>query len=137
MRLRGEVHHCVVAGERLVEESRVAHVPHHELGARALDVGRVAGVRQLVQHRQPHLGVPLDDPPDKARAHEAAPAGDDHAPRRKPLDHHAPPSVSSNASITAQCRQLRTRIGAHAKTAGSWHTNPRGELGHEGPHLAL
>lgn len=52
MGLRRVVDDCVVPGDELVEQGRVADVAHHELhavGGKARDVGGVAGVGELVE----------------------------------------------------------------------------------------
>lgn len=93
MGLGGVVHDGVVARDDAVQELRVADVAHDELhavGGQARDVLGVAGVGQLVQDGDVHLGVVVHDIVDEVAADEAAAARDDDVPGFKNLRHYSP-----------------------------------------------
>ena len=78
--LGGVVHDCVVARHQLIEQRGVADVAHDELHAvrgQPGDVLGVAGVGQLVQDGDVHLGVVVDHVVHEVAADEAAAARDD------------------------------------------------------------
>ena len=79
MRLGGEVDDRVAPGGRLGDRLGVADVADDELDADALEVRRVAGVGQLVEHA--HLVAGGQEPLDEVGADEPGPAGDQHAHR--------------------------------------------------------
>ena len=77
--LGGVVHDGVVAGHELIQKPGVADVAHDELhavGGQPGDVLGVAGVGQLVQDGDVHLGVVLDHEVHEVGPDEAAAAGD-------------------------------------------------------------
>ena len=74
------VHDGVVAGDEPIQKPGVADVAHHELhavGGQARDVLAVAGVGQLVQDGDAHVGVVVHDVVHEVAADEAAAARDD------------------------------------------------------------
>ena len=78
--LRGVVHDGVVARDDAVQQPGVADVAHDELdavGGQPRDVLGVAGVGQLVQDGDVHLGVVVHDVVHEVAADEAAAARDD------------------------------------------------------------
>ena len=78
--LGGVVHDGIVARDDLIEKLGVADVAHDELhavGGQPRDVLGVAGVGQLVQDGDVHLGVVVDHVVDEVAADEAAAARDD------------------------------------------------------------
>ncbi len=78
--LGGVVHDGVVAGRDLVQQLGVADVAHHELhavGGEPRDVLGVAGVGELVEHRDVDLGVVGHHVVHEVGPDEAATAGDD------------------------------------------------------------
>ena len=91
--LGGVVHDRVVAGDQLVQQLRVADVAHHELDAirrQPGDVLGVAGVGQLVQDGDVHVGVVIDHVVHEVAADEAAAARDDDVLGFKNLRHENP-----------------------------------------------
>ena len=91
--LRGVVHDGVVARDDAVQELRVADVAHDELhavGGQARDVLGVAGVGQLVQDGDVHLGVVVDHVVHEVAADEAAAASDDDILGFENLRHENP-----------------------------------------------
>ena len=91
--LRGVVHDGVVARHQPVQQLGVADVAHDELhavGRQPGDVLGVAGVGQLVQNGDVHLGVVVHDVVHEVAADEAAAARDDDVLRFKNLRHNAP-----------------------------------------------
>ena len=93
MALGGVVHDRVVAGDQPVQQPGVADVAHDELhavGGQARDVLGVAGVGQLVQHGDVHLGVVVHHVVHEVAADEAAAARDDDVLRFKNLRHENP-----------------------------------------------
>ena len=88
--LGGVVHDGVVAGDQPVEKRGVADVAHDELhavGGQPRDVLGVAGVGQLVQDGDVHLGVVVDHVVHEVAADEAAAARDDDVFRLENLRH--------------------------------------------------
>ena len=79
--LRGEVDDRLRAGGGLRDRVGIADVAVEELDAHAVEVGAIAGVGELVEHRDalPRCGETLRE----VRADEAGAAGDEHAHRRK------------------------------------------------------
>ena len=78
--LGGVVHDRVVAEDQPVQQLGVADVAHDELhavGGQPRDVLGVAGVGQLVQDGDVHVGVVVDDVVHEVAADEAAAARDD------------------------------------------------------------
>lgn len=78
--LGGVVDDRVVAGDELVQQRGIADVTHHELhavGGQPGDVLGVAGVGQLVQDGDAHVGVVVHDVVHEVAADEAAAARDD------------------------------------------------------------
>ena len=78
--LGGEVDDGVVARDDALQQPRVADVAHHELhpiGGEPRDVLRVAGVGQLVEHRDAHARMLPHHPPHEVGPDEAAAPGDD------------------------------------------------------------
>lgn len=93
MALGRVVHDRVVAGHELVEQGAVADIAHHELnavGGQARDVLAVAGVGQLVQDGDAHVGVVVHDVVHEVAADEAAAAGDDDVGGLEALGQAAP-----------------------------------------------
>ena len=93
MGLGGVVHDGVVARDDAVQELRVADVAHDELhavGGQARDVLGVAGVGQLVQDGDVHLGVVVDHVVHEVAADEAAAASDDDILGFENLRHENP-----------------------------------------------
>ena len=93
VRLCGVVHDGVVARDDAVQELRVADVAHDELhavGGQARDVLGVAGVGQLVQDGDVHLGVVVDHVVHEVAADEAAAASDDDILGFENLRHENP-----------------------------------------------
>lgn len=91
--LGGVVHDGVVARDDAVQELRVADVAHDELhavGGQARDVLGVAGVGQLVQDGDVHLGVVVDHVVHEVAADEAAAASDDDILGFENLRHENP-----------------------------------------------
>ena len=91
--LCGVVHDRVVAGDDPIEQLRVADVAHDELHAvrrQAGDVLGVAGIGQLVQDGDVHLGVVVHDVVDEVAADEAAAARDDDVVGFEDLRHYSP-----------------------------------------------
>lgn len=91
--LGGVVHDGVVAGDQPVQQFGVADVAHDELHAvrgQPRDVLGVAGVGQLVQDGDVHLGVVVHDVVHEVTADEAAAARDDDVFRFKNLRHGTP-----------------------------------------------
>ena len=91
--LGGIVHDRVVAGHEAVQQLRVADVAHDELhavGGQARDVLGVAGVGQLVQDGDAHVGVVVHDVVHEVAADEAAAAGDDDVGGLEALGQAAP-----------------------------------------------
>ena len=89
--LGGVVHDRVVAGDQLIEQRGVADVAHDELdavGGQARDVLGVAGVGQLVQDGDVHLGVVVHHVVHEVAADEAAAARDDDVPGLEELFRH-------------------------------------------------
>ena len=100
--LGGVVHDGVVAGHDLVQKGAVADVAHDELHAvegQPGDVIRVAGVGQLVQDGDVHLGVVVHDVVHEVAAYEAAAARDDDVLRFEVLGQCRSP-------IPGHCRLL-------------------------------
>ena len=91
--LGGVVHDGVVARDDAVQELRVADVAHDELHAvrrQPRDVLGVAGVGQLVQDGDVHLGVVVDHVVHEVAADEAAAASDDDILGFENLRHENP-----------------------------------------------
>lgn len=91
--LRGVVDDGVMARDDAVEQLGVADVAHHELhavGGQARDVLGVAGVGQLVQDGDVHLGVVVDHVVHEVAADEAAAASDDDVLGFENLRHENP-----------------------------------------------
>ena len=91
--LGGVVHDRVVARDDAVQQLRVADVAHDELhavGGQARDVLGVAGVGQLVQDGDAHVGVVVHDVVHEVAADEAAAAGDDDVGGLEALGQAAP-----------------------------------------------
>ena len=91
--LCGVVHDGVVARDDAVQELRVADVAHDELhavGGQPGDVLGVAGVGQLVQDGDVHLGVVVDHVVHEVAADEAAAASDDDVLGFENLRHENP-----------------------------------------------
>lgn len=91
--LGGVVHDGVVARHQLIKQLRVADVAHDELDpilGQAGDVLGVAGVGQLVQDGDVHIGVVVDHVVHEVAADEAAAARDDDVLRFKNLRHENP-----------------------------------------------
>lgn len=91
--LGGVVHDRVVARDDAVQQLRVADVAHDELHAvrrQPGDVLGVAGVGQLVQDGDVHVGVVVDHVVHEVAADEAAAARDDDVLRFKNLRHENP-----------------------------------------------
>ena len=91
--LGGVVHDGVVARDDAVQQLRVADVAHDELhavGGQARDVLGVAGVGQLVQDGDVHLGVVVDHVVHEVAADEAAAARDDDILGFENLRHENP-----------------------------------------------
>ena len=91
--LGGVVHDRVVARDQPVQQFRVADVADDELhavGGQPRDVLGVAGVGQLVQDGDVHLGVVVDHVVDEVAADEAAAARDDDVVGFKNLRHENP-----------------------------------------------
>ena len=89
--LGGVVHDGVVARDDLLEKLGVADVAHDELhavGGQARDVLGVAGVGQLVQDGDVHLGVVVDHVVHEVAADKAAAARDDDVPGLEELFRH-------------------------------------------------
>lgn len=88
--LGGVVHDRVVARHELVQEPSVANVANHELDSippQAGDVGRVAGVGELVQHGHVDIGVVVHHVVHEVAADEAAASGDDDVPGLEAVRH--------------------------------------------------
>ena len=84
--LGGVVHDRVVARDQPVQQTGIADVAHDELhavGRQPRDVLGVAGVGQLVQDGDVHLGMIVHDVTHEVAAHEAAAARDDDAFERQ------------------------------------------------------
>ena len=91
--LGGVVHDGVVAGDQPVQQLGVADVAHDELDpilGQPRDVLGVAGVGQLVQDGDVHLGVVVHDVVDEVAADEAAAASDDDILGFENLRHENP-----------------------------------------------
>lgn len=91
--LGGVVDDRVVAGDDPIEQLGVADVAHDELHAVSRqpgDVLGVAGVGQLVQDGDVHVGVVVDHVVHEVAADEAAAARDDDVLRFKDLRHYSP-----------------------------------------------
>ena len=91
--LGGVVHDRVVARHDLIEQPGVADVADDELhavGGQPRDVLGVAGVGQLVQDGDVHLGVVVHDVVHEVAADEAAAARDDDVLGFKDLRHYSP-----------------------------------------------
>ena len=91
--LGGVVHDRVVARYQPVEQPGVADVADDELhavGGQTRDVLGVAGVGQLVQDGDVHIGVVVDHVVHEVAADEAAAARDDDVLRFKDLRHENP-----------------------------------------------
>ena len=91
--LRGVVHDRVVARHQPVQQRGVADVADDELhavGGQSGDVLGVAGVGQLVQDGDVHLGVVVHDVVHEVAADEAAAARDDDVVGFKNLRHENP-----------------------------------------------
>lgn len=91
--LGGVVHDGVVARHQPVQQFCVADVAHDELhavGGEPRDVLGVAGVGQLVQDGDVHLGVVIHDIVHEVAADKAATARDDNILRFKNLRHYSP-----------------------------------------------
>ena len=91
--LGGVVHDRVVARHQLIDQRSVADVADDELHAvrgEPRDVLGVAGVGQLVQDGDVHLGVVVHDVVHEVAADEAAAARDDNILGFKNLRHNAP-----------------------------------------------
>ena len=91
--LGGVVHDGVVARDDPIEQFGVADVAHDEfdaVGGQPGDVLGVAGVGQLVQDGDVHLGVVVDHVVHEVAADEAAAARDDDVLRFKNLRHENP-----------------------------------------------
>ena len=87
------VHDRVVPRDDAIQQLGVADVAHDELhavGGQPGDVLGVAGVGQLVQDGNVHLGVVVHDVVHEVAADEAAAARDDDVLRFKNLRHNAP-----------------------------------------------
>ena len=88
--LGGVVDDGVVARHELVQEPSVANVANHELDSippQAGDVGRVAGVGELVQHGHVDIGVVVHHVVHEVAADEAAASGDDDVPGLEAIRH--------------------------------------------------
>ena len=91
--LGGVVHDGVVAGDQPVQQLGVADVAHDELDpilGQPRDVLGVAGVGQLVQDGDVHLGVVVDHVVHEVAADEAAAASDDDILGFENLRHENP-----------------------------------------------
>ena len=91
--LGGVVHDGVVARYQPVQQLGVADVAHDELDAvrgQPRDVLGIAGVGQLVQDGDVHLGVVVHHVVNEVAADEAAAARDDDVLRFENLRHNAP-----------------------------------------------
>ena len=91
--LGGVVHDGVVARDEPVQQPGVADVAHDELhavGGQPRDVLGVAGVGQLVQDGDVHVGVVVHDVVHEVAADEAAAARDDDVFGFKDLRHENP-----------------------------------------------
>lgn len=102
--LGGVVDDGVVARHQLIEQPGVADVAHDELnavGGQARDVLGVAGVGQLVQDGDVHVGVVVDHVVHEVAADEAAAARDDDVLRGEGLLCHV--RISSVPSTRAGC----------------------------------
>ena len=91
--LGGVVHDRVVAGDQFIEQPSVADVANDELHAvrrQPRDVLGVAGVGQLVQDGDVHLGVVLHHVVHEVAADEAAAASDDDILGFEKLRHETP-----------------------------------------------
>ena len=91
--LGGVVHDGVVAGDQPVQQLGVADVAHDELDpilGQPRDVLGVAGVGQLVQDGDVHLGVVVDHVVHEVAADEAAAASDDDILGFEDLGHENP-----------------------------------------------
>ena len=91
--LGGVVHDGVVARDEPVQQLGVADVDHDELhavGGQPCDVLGVAGVGQLVQDGDVHVGVVVHDVVHEVAADEAAAARDDDVLGFKDLRHENP-----------------------------------------------
>lgn len=91
--LGGVVHDGVVAGDQPVQQLGVADVAHDELDpilGQPRDVLGVAGVGQLVQDGDVHLGVVVDHVVHEVAADEAAAARDDDILGFENLRHENP-----------------------------------------------
>ena len=104
--LRGVVHDGVVAGDDAVQEPGVADVAHDELDpvlGQARDVLRVAGVGQLVEDRDMHIGVVVHHVMHEVGPDEAAAARDDDVVGREGISHinYSDPRDSLPCSMTS------------------------------------
>ena len=91
--LCGVVHDRVVAGDDPIEQLGIADVAHdqlHAVGGQPGDVLGVAGVGQLVQDGDVHLGVVVDHVVHEVAADEAAAARDDDILGFENLRHENP-----------------------------------------------
>ena len=91
--LGGVVHDRVVARHDLIEQRGVADIAHDELNAvrrQPGDVLGVAGVGQLIQNSNVHVGMVVHDVVHEVTADEAAAARDDDVLGFKNLRHENP-----------------------------------------------
>ena len=79
VRLGGEVDHGLAAFAGTGDGFRIGDVADDELGADALEIGRIPGIGELVEHHD--LVAVSHEPPNEVRADEAGAAGDEHAHR--------------------------------------------------------
>ena len=94
MALGGKVDDGIVPGDNALKQPNVTDVAHHEpyptLGKTGEALG-VACIGELVEHRQTHTRMTLDDMTDEVAAYEATAARDNDVRRIKRTGHGKPP----------------------------------------------
>ena len=137
MGLGGVVDHGVGSGHEAVDQGGIADVAHDELDAvrgQARDVLGVAGVGQLVEHRDVYLRMLAHDVVDEVGADEAAAAGDDDALGLEDGVGHDSPSSRCLDSRTRRRRraachsQYQSQYQSHHSQYQSHHSQYQSQL---------
>ena len=92
MAFRREMNDGIRMRRKAIYERSVTDVANHKLHTILGHVGdilRVAGIRELIEHRHAHVRLLAHHPAHEIRSDEPAPAGDDDVTRFK-AGHHDP-----------------------------------------------
>jgi hypothetical protein len=111
--LRRQVHDRVVGGDERLDRGGIGDVGDHQLHAVGREVGQrlgAGGVRQLVEHGDPGLGV-LHEVAHEVGADESGSTGHEHSV-------HAPDPMSNGGVARHEC--LLLSLGWRACEGSSW-----------------